>query len=255
MARIRNGILGGFSGKVGNVIGQCYEGVEIVRAYPKSVYNPKTISQENHRLAFSTLSGLIRTAYPLLRYSVSGGRAIDNPFNKSMRYNWDNAVHDNELVLDKLTFGEWYGQPFDNLECVKFDILQPAGKYIGFSITWESFVDDYYKFSDDQLLAVVVCERVGSGLFVSYFGNTGATRGADGNIGVVEIPAYPVDSLVDGDKFHLYLGVNSTDIVNSKDTTITIPAHNIPAFKPATTYTREYLRNRIRKLVDEIFHS
>lgn len=45
MARLKRGILGGISGKVANVIGGSWKGIDYVRSMPLSVANPKTVGQ------------------------------------------------------------------------------------------------------------------------------------------------------------------------------------------------------------------
>jgi len=56
MARINRGILGGFVGKVGNVVGSSWKGIETMRSLPISVLNPKTAGQIENRTRFSSIS-------------------------------------------------------------------------------------------------------------------------------------------------------------------------------------------------------
>jgi hypothetical protein len=42
MGKISQGILGGISGKVGNVIGGSWKGIDYIRVKPSSVANPRT---------------------------------------------------------------------------------------------------------------------------------------------------------------------------------------------------------------------
>ncbi len=56
MARINRGILGGFVGKVGNVVGSSWKGIETMRSLPISVLNPKTAGQIENRTRFSNIS-------------------------------------------------------------------------------------------------------------------------------------------------------------------------------------------------------
>lgn len=233
MARIRNGILGGFRGKVGNVIGQCYDGVETIRAYPSSVKNPQTSAQEAHRFTFRQLVGLLSSTSALLRYSIGGNKAVDNAFNTAMRINWREAVSDNVICAENLSFGSWYGQPFDDVLIEWLAELTDDANYCGFEVTWTSYANGVNKFENDELLAVVVCERPDFGLFVTYAGNSEAKRGENGIKTTVEIPALSLDASKEGDIFYLYLGVYSSEVVKVHDRTYTIPASNIPAFRPS----------------------
>ena len=63
MAKLENGILGGFRGKVGNVIGYTYKGQNVIRKYQPVVTNPKTTQQTASRSRFRTLSQLWTERY------------------------------------------------------------------------------------------------------------------------------------------------------------------------------------------------
>lgn len=52
MGKIRRGILGGFSGKVANIIGGSWKGIAYMRSQPLSVANPNTPGQQAQRGAF-----------------------------------------------------------------------------------------------------------------------------------------------------------------------------------------------------------
>lgn len=52
MARLQQGILGGISKKIGNVVGASWKGIPVLRIYQPNVANPKTTSQTAQRNAF-----------------------------------------------------------------------------------------------------------------------------------------------------------------------------------------------------------
>ena len=52
MARIDYGIMGGFNGKVGTVVGYYWNGKPCMRAYKRYVNNPRTEAQQEHRTLF-----------------------------------------------------------------------------------------------------------------------------------------------------------------------------------------------------------
>lgn len=58
MGVIKRGILGGFSGKVANVVGSSWKGIATMRALPLSVANPNTQAQQKVRSRFSHLAHL-----------------------------------------------------------------------------------------------------------------------------------------------------------------------------------------------------
>lgn len=56
MGIIKRGILGGFSGKVGNVVGSSWKGISVLRVMPLSVGGETTVKQAEQRGAFGTIS-------------------------------------------------------------------------------------------------------------------------------------------------------------------------------------------------------
>lgn len=65
MAIIKQGILGGFSNKVGSVVGAGWKGIATMRSLPQSVANPRTTAQVANRSTFAQLaqmgSGILPT--------------------------------------------------------------------------------------------------------------------------------------------------------------------------------------------------
>ncbi len=53
MATIKRGLLGGFSGKVANIVGGSWKGIATMRSLPLSVANPNTAAQSAQRTKFS----------------------------------------------------------------------------------------------------------------------------------------------------------------------------------------------------------
>lgn len=53
MGKIKQGILGGFTGKVGGVVGSSWKGIATIKARPISVANPKTAAQVGQRSKMS----------------------------------------------------------------------------------------------------------------------------------------------------------------------------------------------------------
>lgn len=49
MARLSQGILGGISGKIGNLVGSSWKGIPVIKTKPLSVANPRTAPQQAQR--------------------------------------------------------------------------------------------------------------------------------------------------------------------------------------------------------------
>lgn len=93
MATLKNGVFGGFSGKVGNVVGSSCRGVEYIKSRPAKMTNPKTKGQTKQRSKFIITQSFLRTFTPLIRigfkdYAINGRSA----FNAAMSYNMENGV-------------------------------------------------------------------------------------------------------------------------------------------------------------------
>ena len=59
MGKIKQGILGGFKGKVGTVIGSSWNGIAYMKGLPQSQKDPKTAAQIAHRAFFSEVQDLV----------------------------------------------------------------------------------------------------------------------------------------------------------------------------------------------------
>lgn len=80
MGVIKQGILGGFSGKVGSVIGSSWKGRAVMKAQPLSVSNPNTAGQQAQRTSFKNialigsilLTGYVQKVCNLLSGNITG---------------------------------------------------------------------------------------------------------------------------------------------------------------------------------------
>lgn len=72
MARLTQGILGGVSGRVGNVVGYSCRGKAYIRALPASVKNPRTPQQLRIRGLMRMVTQTLRPLTPLLRAGFVG---------------------------------------------------------------------------------------------------------------------------------------------------------------------------------------
>ena len=59
MARIKKGILGGFSGKVGTVVGTSWKGMDYMRALPRERTTPATVKQLAQQNKMALLRGFL----------------------------------------------------------------------------------------------------------------------------------------------------------------------------------------------------
>ena len=92
MSKIKQGILGGFSGKVGTVIGGSWKGIDYMRGIAASVSNPRTQPQLNQRARFATTIKFLQPLTPFLRIGFKNQAIKKSAFNAAMAYNIQNAI-------------------------------------------------------------------------------------------------------------------------------------------------------------------
>lgn len=188
MARIRNGILGGYRGKLGNTIGQVYRGVEVVRALPQSVDNPNTPAQQEHRTAFADLARLLSGANNCIQYSVLQRRYQYNGFNAVLHDNFSRVVIKDTINLSALTFGTYYGRPLDNLEVYFKEGQDESANYWGAEMLWDGYDNGINATKDDQIMIVCVVVPKTGKPFVAFSQFIDVKRGGTGTKNTCFVP-------------------------------------------------------------------
>jgi hypothetical protein len=92
MGIIKQGIVGGFSGMVGNVIGGSWKGVAYMRIRPVSVANPKTDPQLDQRSRFAITLRFLEPLTQILKTGFKNYAIKKSPFNCAMSYNVLNSI-------------------------------------------------------------------------------------------------------------------------------------------------------------------
>lgn len=85
--------MGGFSGKVGNIVGASWKGISYIRSLPASIRNPRSEKQVTQRSKFSLVGKLLKLVNPILRVgfkSIAGNGK--STFSAAMAHNINNAV-------------------------------------------------------------------------------------------------------------------------------------------------------------------
>ena len=99
MGKIAQGILGGLSGKVGNVIGGSWKGIDYIRIKPSSVANPRTVGQVNQRTKFTATLEFLQAVKPFIKLGYKGLAVKKTEFNAAMSYVLNNALQVLNLTL------------------------------------------------------------------------------------------------------------------------------------------------------------
>ena len=92
MGTIKKGILGGFSGKVGTVVGASWKGIAYMRSLPQKVKNPRTVGQRSQRSKFSLALKLLQPMTAFLRTGWKLYAHKQSPINAAMSYTLANAI-------------------------------------------------------------------------------------------------------------------------------------------------------------------
>lgn len=92
MGKIAQGILGGLSGKVGNIVGGSWKGIDYIRIKPSSVANPRTEGQVNQRNKFTITLEYLQATSDFIKIGYKSFAVKKTEFNAAMSYVLNNAV-------------------------------------------------------------------------------------------------------------------------------------------------------------------
>ena len=92
MGKIAQGILGGLSGKVGNIVGGSWKGIDYIRIKPSSVANPRTEGQVNQRNKFTITLEYLQATKDFIKIGYKSFATKKTEFNAAMSYVLNNAV-------------------------------------------------------------------------------------------------------------------------------------------------------------------
>ena len=152
MSVIKQGILGGFSGKTGTVIGSSWKGIAVMRGIAPSIAQPNTPAQLAQRAKFSVAGKFLRPLIPFLRIGFRSQAVKMSGFNAAMSYNLQNALtgtypdYDVDYTKALVTEGNLTG-------ALNPEVTATVAGEIGY--TWEDNSDDTIALKDDKVLLVV----------------------------------------------------------------------------------------------------
>ncbi|HET6558696.1 MAG TPA: DUF6266 family protein [Prolixibacteraceae bacterium] len=153
MGTINQGITGGFSGKVGTVIGSNWNGVDIMRGLPSHMTNPRTERQQNQRAKVALIVQFLSPLKALLREGFKKRGQRMSPFNAAMSYNLTHAVTgispDFEIDYSKVMISQGKLPTALNPE-----VISPATGQVEFR--WEDNSSDFGAMPGDRAVLVVV---------------------------------------------------------------------------------------------------
>jgi hypothetical protein len=152
MGEIRKGILGGFSGKVGTVIGANWRGKDIMRSLPKKSGRIATEQQELQRAKFALVAHFLTPLADVIRNYYGQGQGLKSRRNLAMSYHITDAITGNfpDLMIDYervvLTKGDLLGPQ---------DITSTAAADTKINFEWADNSNQGTAKPTDKLLVVV----------------------------------------------------------------------------------------------------
>lgn len=197
MGKIKQGILGGLSGQVGNVIGANWKGVDYLRIKPTSVANPRTEGQVNQRTKFSTVLSFLQPMTDFLRVGFKQYASGMTQFNAAMSYNINNAITGTapNFLID-----------YPNALVSRGNLTTPAnGAAVSttaaeLDISWSDNTANGSALATDKALIVALNSTRGEAVFT--------TAGPERSIGVANL-VLPSD--YSGENLEVFLGFVSAD--------------------------------------------
>ncbi|TCC89180.1 hypothetical protein EZ428_15880 [Pedobacter frigiditerrae] len=197
MATFRNGINGGFTGKVGSVVGYPLNGQWVMRGLPKkSVKNKKgTADQKACRSGFNKMQDFLRPLIPFVRvgYNLESKLRMMTAHNAAKSYNMLYAQEANgDIDCSKvcLTYGSLIG--VENPTVLTDDV--------GFHFSWTNNAGNVWPRATDQVMVMaynVKDQRI--------YGKLSGARRRDC------METIEIDSSEKGNEFHIWISFISDD--------------------------------------------
>jgi hypothetical protein len=197
MGKISQGILGGVSGKVGNVIGGSWKGIDYLRIKPSSVANPRTEGQVTQRYKFTAALEFLQPSRDFIKVGFKNFANGMTEFNYAMSYILANAV-----TGDGIGASVNYANALVSKGTLN-GALNPTVSAINggiATITWTDNSGGSNALATDKAMILIYNPVKKSSLYI--------TAGADRNIGTQDLVV--PDSFI-GDEVHVYFSFISAD--------------------------------------------
>ncbi|MBL0013468.1 MAG: hypothetical protein IPP30_06800 [Flavobacterium sp.] len=152
MATFNKGILGGFSGKVGTIVGSNWRGLDVIRSLPKKTSRLATEKQLIVQAKFSLIAHFLAPLKPLLR------TYFGQPSGEKSRFNMAFSYHNREAIIG--TYPD-FELDYQKVIICKGDLLQveqPAVSALAgaeLKYTWQDNSGEGEAKATDMILVVV----------------------------------------------------------------------------------------------------
>lgn len=102
MATLKNGILGGVRGKIGNVVGSSWNGIDYLKTLPSHYTDAKTEVQVSNRSKFLRVIRFLQPITEFIRVGFKSQAVKKTAFNAATAYHYHNAITGEypDIVMD-----------------------------------------------------------------------------------------------------------------------------------------------------------
>lgn len=151
MAVIKRGVLGGFAGKVANVVGTSWKGIAVMKSLPLSVANPRTGDQVAQRTKFKTISQFASFILAAMIIPLMNRFAVRmSGYNMFVAINTENVNAVGDIGYSSINFGT------GKLGSTPIASAVADASADTVAITWNPSLDNAYKQSSDEAYVMVV---------------------------------------------------------------------------------------------------
>lgn len=196
MGIIKQGILGGFSNKVGAVVGSSWKGIAVMKSKPISVANPRTTGQVNQR---NKMRGLTQFLSPILaswiKPMVDRFAVRQSGFNRLTALNIGAMSDLGVPLLGSIVLST------GKLSTPILASVDVSGISQDIVLTWETTLFNQFDSPDDNLFIALFDQTQNKWLYV----NSSATRSVGTN------SFFPTEILVSGNIYFLYCAFRRSD--------------------------------------------
>lgn len=153
MAIAKNGINGGFSGKVGSVIGYQWRGIDVMRSLPRPSKKKRTVAQLANQQKMKIVQEFLKNIIYFVRvgFKKEADERVMSAFNVAMSYNKKQAIT-----------GEYPDQRLDYAKVIVSNggiapVRDGSARWVagGVEIRWKNNAGEAHADHNDYLLAVV----------------------------------------------------------------------------------------------------
>ena len=182
MGKIKQGILGGFSGQVGTVVGSSWKGIAYMRGKAQHVNNPRTAGQTYHRDAIKAVTMALRPINSTLRLTFAEYAKKMSAFNKAVSVNYKEAIVNQDgtpvvdyskLILSQGTLSSFKHLMIEDMDGDGFyyvssivDVIDEEGTYPEF----DGIIIFIYDIEDNVWFSAIIKEHFHVGETIEFTG-------------------------------------------------------------------------------------